>query len=226
MSANIFLPRDEYCESQLQQIMQHVLDCHNLMITDAISVVNNENKIRNRLIKNYLMNQKVKNKVGITDFRFFPEVAVIDENDDEIGYTDIHVVLGGHHFNNDDAVFILECKRLDGKGDLGKDNLNGKYINNGVMRFISEQYPSYFRLNGMVGFCVEPFDIQENTLNKLNQHLNKWCSDVTIAPIVQEIFIEDFEHTFTSVHRTTSSQKDFKLYHLMLDTSPLHEIKA
>jgi hypothetical protein len=222
MLANPFAPKDDYCEYELQQIMQHVLSCHNLMIFDGVSIANNENKIRNRLIKNYLMNQKVKNKIGITGFRFFPEVAIIDDNDDEVGYTDIHVVLGGSHFDNDDAVFILECKRLDGKGDLGKDNLNGKYVNNGIMRFTSEQYPSYFRLNAMIGFCVEPFDININTNQKLNQHLTQWCPNEILSPIVQELFIDDFEYTYSSVHRITSSQKAIKLYHLMLDTSSLH----
>lgn len=225
MLANPFLPKDEYCESQLEQIMQHVLACHKLMVIDGIPIANNENKIRNRLIKNYLMNQKVKNKIGISGFRFFPEVAIIDDNDDEIGYTDIHVVLGGSHFDNDDAVFILECKRLDGKGGLGQDNLNGKYVNNGIMRFTSdpEKYPSYFRINGMIGFCVRPFDVQINTIQKLNQHLVQWCPNEIINPIVQEIFIDNFEYTYSSVHRITSSQKVIKLYHLMLDTSSLHE---
>ena len=84
MLADPFAPKDDYCEYELQQIIQHVFSCHNLMIIDGVSIANNENKIRNRLIKNYLMNQKVKNKIGITGFRFFPEVAIIDDNDDEV----------------------------------------------------------------------------------------------------------------------------------------------
>ena len=166
MLASNFSASDYYYQSQIEQIINHIFDCHNLMLLDGESIKNNENKIRNRLIKKYLTNQKVKNKLGITGFRFFPEVAVIDENDDEIGYTDIHVILS-QDFDNDDAVFIFECKRLDGKGDLGKDNLNGKYVNNGVMRFITEQYPTYFSINGMIGFCVESFDIHQNT-EKIN----------------------------------------------------------
>jgi hypothetical protein len=220
MFADNFSFKEDSYEFEIEKIMTHIYDCHKLMMDDAEPILNNENSIRNRLIKRYLTNQKVKNKVRITDYMFLPEVAVINENDEEIGYTDIHVILGSH-FGNDDAIFILECKRLDGKGDLGQHNLNGKYVNNGVMRFTTEQCPTYFSINGMIGFCIESFDIHTNTIQNINRHLSKWCPNETLSPLQKEIFIENFDYTYISNHRTTTSKQEFKLYHLMLDMTSI-----
>lgn len=228
MFADNFLHDDFYYQSQIEQILGHVVSCHDLMLIDNESIAINENKIRNRLVKRYLKNQKVKNRIGIEGFRFSAEEAIIDDNDDEVGYTDIQVIMGDK-FDNDDVFFVLECKLLDGKGELSKSNLNGKYIVNGVMRFttpippkIIPKYPTNLKVNGMIGFCVDRFNIHENSTKKINQHLNKWCQNETISSLKQENFIENFEYTYISNHRTTTSQ-EFKLYHLMLDMTSILE---
>lgn len=228
MLADSFAPKDDYYESQIEQILGHIVSCHNLMLFDNEPIAKNENKIRNRLVKRYLKNNKVKNKIGIQGFRFSAEEAIIDTNDDEVGYTDIQVIME-HEFDNDDVFFVLECKLLDGKGDLSKSNFNGKYITNGVMRFTTPippktipKYPTNLRVNGMIGFCIEKFNIHENSTIKLNQHLDKWCPNETILPLTQEAFIENFGYTYISSHCIIPSKDDFKLYHLMLDTSSLH----
>ena len=199
--------------------MQHIVDCYNLILLSGTILLNDENEIRSHLVEGYLSNSTIRRKYGIRDYLFDSEVGVFRETDfKQVGRSDIKVALRSSSFDEPKKHFIIECKRLD-----GETNLNREYVKEGIKRFISQTYPTFLNLNGMIGFCVQSFDIQENTNQKINQHLSKWCASGTTAPIVQEIFIDDFDHTFTSVHRTTSSKKDFKLYHLMLDTSSLHE---
>lgn len=232
MLADNFLHDDFYYQSQIEQVLGHVVSCHTLMLTDNEPIISNENKIRNRLIKRYLKNQKVKNKVGIEGFRFSAEDAIIDDNDNEVGYTDIQVTMGNNKFDfdNDDVFFILECKLLDGKGELSNSNLNGKYIVNGVMRFttpihphVVPKYPTNLKVNGMIGFCIQKFDIHNNSTKKLNEHLNQWCPNETLSPIIHEPFIKNFDYTYISKHQTITSKQEFKLYHLMLDMTSILE---
>ncbi len=218
MSIENFASKEESYEFELEQVMQHIVDCYNLILVSGAKLPNDENEIRSHLVEGYLSNSTIRRKYGIEDYLFDSEVGVFRETDfKQVGRSDIKVALKSHTFDEPKKCFIIECKRLDGGTDL-----NREYVKEGVKRFISQAYPTFLNLNGMIGFCVQLFDIQANTNQKINQHIQKWCAVGTVTPIVQEIFIEDFEHTFISSHRTTSSQKDFKLYHLMLDTSSLH----
>lgn len=65
-------------------------------------------------------------------------------------------------FISDDAYYILECKRLDAKRQTGTSGLNAEYISEGICRFVSEKYSSYYKVNGMIGFVIEPMDLQDN----------------------------------------------------------------
>lgn len=73
-----------------------------------------------------------------------------------IGRVDIRILLKGD-FEKDDAYYIVECKRVDGSTDLNK-----KYIKNGVARFVTEKYSSYYGRNIMLGFVVKKIDVSAN----------------------------------------------------------------
>ena len=60
-------------------------------------------------------------------------------------------------FEKDDAYYITECKRVDGSSDLNK-----KYVKEGVARFVTEKYSSYYGRNIMLGFVVKKIDISSN----------------------------------------------------------------
>lgn len=44
----------------------------------------------------------------------------------------------------------IECKRIDGTADLNK-----KYVKEGVARFVTQKYSSYYGRNVMLGFVVK-----------------------------------------------------------------------
>ena len=71
------------------------------------------------------------------------------------------------HWEQEKAYFIIECKRLD-----GNKTLNDKYKNEGINRFITKKYSSYYGANGMIGFVVKKIDIDEN-IKKIGSFLNK-----------------------------------------------------
>lgn len=216
MIFNDFPIRDPY-EFELEQVMQHIVDCHNLMCISGEKLPNDENEIRNQLVEGYLSNSAVMRKLQITDYLFNSEVGVFRESDfKQVGRSDIKVALRSSSFDEPKKHFIVECKRVD-----SETGLNREYVQEGVMRFTTQQYPTFLSLNGMIGFCVKTFDIHENSTIKINRHLNKWCPNETIQPLTQEKFIEDFEYSYTSNHYTTSSKKQFKLYHIMLDMTGL-----
>jgi hypothetical protein len=92
------------------------------------------------------------------------------------------------------------------------------------MRFIQNQYPSYFKLNGMLGFCVSSFDINVNISN-INDHLTKWCIAHTQQHISKLSYVDGFEYTYTSYHTLEKeTDKKIRLYHTMLDFSTLIDL--
>jgi hypothetical protein len=159
---------EEAKDGEIRQILTHIRDCYNLMVSENRKLENKENYIRNVLIKDYLRNNLVKKQLQIRDYRFLPEAPVIDENYKEIGRTDIEVILRAN-FDDDNAVYRIECKRLDGYSDL-----NTEYVKEGILRFIENKYQSYFGSNGMLAFCVKTFEIESNTL-KINEYIDRLC---------------------------------------------------
>ena len=125
-------------------------------------IPNHEEKIRNCLLNNYLKNNDVRKNNDFSDMfvLFEPEVP---ENYQEssyiyVGRVDIKVI-GYESFTKKDAYNIIECKRID-----GTLNLNKKYVNEGIKRFVSDKKYSVYNLqNIMLGFVVEDIDINENS---------------------------------------------------------------
>lgn len=188
-----------YLKKDFEFIMSKIYCCYLMMLDKYPIIENNENKIRNRLYKDFLQPAKVKEELGLNSWIFHPEVPEIDDNYHEHGRTDIMFYTPIEYLKDENAYYIIECKRLD-----GNRKLNEAYFNNGISRFICEKYPTNKGINGMLGFIVRKIDIINNSL-KLN--LNP------------EPFIENFQYSYKSNHTTKNGNKEFLLYHLMLDFS-------
>lgn len=128
-------------------------------LEQGTKIQNHEEKIRNHLVENYLENDEMRSLIGLSEIRlrFYPEMP---ENYDTqtnsyVGRTDIRVVSEDTLKNRDDY-FIIECKRID-----GTQNLNKKYVKEGICRFVGEtpKYLSYNKTNIMLGFIVANIDI-------------------------------------------------------------------
>lgn len=164
------------------QVLDVLAKCSELMYEEHVSwnkkIPNHEEKIRNILLENYLENDNIRNDLELDKLhlRFIPEVVEDYNNENNVykGRVDIKVV-SENWFKEKYDYYIIECKRLDGRSDLNK-----KYVDNGIKRFVSEPilYSSYNGKNIMFGFIVKDIDIKENSQkinvlqrNKLNEKI-------------------------------------------------------
>lgn len=179
------------------------------MIADKKPIpLNNENKIRDILVNKYINNPTIKKAI---EFKYFilPEIP----ESTTTGRTDIRI-FSPNTFYNQDEYFTIECKRLDNQACQGVSGLNFQYIKNGIQRFTSGFYSSYFNINAMIGFVVEKLDIDKN-VDDINCLLNNNFKEInTIRFLKNENFIDDFKFHYSSMHLTKGRQT-LKLYHLM-----------
>lgn len=200
-----------YIDENFEFILTQIYKCYQKMLVDYAFIENNENKIKNRLYKDYLNNQDIRNSLGLNEYLFKTETAFISEDYDEKGYSDIEVIDLKGSLTSTEAYYIIECKRLDDENPHYKRSLNNKYIDEGINRFIDEKYPTHNKVNGMLAFIVKRINIAENCKHFSN--LEKYA------------FIKDLDFTYKSNH-TTKSGKKIELYHLMLDFSSKIEINS
>lgn len=148
-----------------EQITKYIVLCCETMINDLkkenVFLPNDENKIRNYLLENYLDDNLFRKINNMQMFRFDSENA---ENYDPItntykGRVDIKIVNKNDCFEERAAAYFVECKRIDG----GR-TLNTKYVIDGIKRFVSvpQQYSSYYGRNFMLGFVVKDIGINDN----------------------------------------------------------------
>ena len=174
------------------------------MIKDNVSVPSNdENRIRDILLLNYLKKREIKNKVNLENYRFDREIP----EDFTKGRVDIRV-LSKNDFEIDEAYYVIECKRLDNNKKSGTSGLNGEYIKEGIMRFITEYYSSYYSINGMIGFVVERMNIANNIRNINGLLSNNFKDANTQQKLTPVGFIKNFKHSCYSIHKITNEKRN------------------
>lgn len=183
-------------QSEFQDLIAKIYLCYELMLLDKVELPHNdENGIRDILLINYLQKKHIRNNIcNIYGFRFIKEVDVND------GRVDIQII-SSNDFEEDEAFYVIECKRLDGKSTLNKN-----YVEHGINRFITNYksqsheyyYPSNYGINGMIGFVIKNINIDDN-MNKIGSFFN----------------------TIENHKLYNSNHKNCKLFHLMMDISAL-----
>lgn len=208
-----------FYKKEFEEILNGIIDCYNCIFTSKIQLPNNENGIRDFMLKNYLQVESFKrNHFNLANYHFDLET---DENG---GRADIRV-LPVKPYVNSKAYYIIECKRLNNINKIGKTGLNSEYVKNGICRFVSEFYSSYFGLNGMIGFVVDDL-ITETNIENLNSFLDQNLINdkgftVNSNPIQQISNFdlnENFKYSYISKH-LSCNRKEIVLYHLMFDFS-------
>lgn len=152
---------DALYRANFEKITNYILDICELVVEDyekkQLKLPNDENRIRSIMLEEYLT--KKKGTYGMSNYRFELEVPEnYDGNGYHVGRVDIRILLKSD-FEKEDAYYIVECKRIDGTADLNK-----KYVKEGVARFVTEKYSSYYGRNIMLGFVVKKIDISANAL--------------------------------------------------------------
>ncbi len=214
LNAFDFQYRNEPYELEFERILTGITACYKMMIKDNVSVPSNdENRIRDILLLDYLKKRDIKNRVNLTNYRFDREIS----EDTTKGRVDIRII-SINDFKIDEAYYTIECKRLDNRNPTGTSGLNGEYINEGIMRFVTEYYSSYYGINGMIGFVIEQMDIADNikSINGLLTNNSKTAN--TQKRLTPVDFINKFKYSYYSIHKDIEDKK-IKLYHLMFDFS-------
>lgn len=220
-SANNFKLAPKTHTQELIEILAGFVKCYQVMIDNKIVVANNENIIRDKFLsKEYgLKNTQFKKEVGLTSYFFDKETS-----EDSGGIADIRV-LSQNSFSDDNAYYLIECKRLDNTNTKGVSGLNAEYIKNGIMRFTSNWYSTYYELNGMIGFVVEEMNI-DNNVNDINQLLlNPKFNDAnTVENLISQENLSDFPYYYQSKHEDSKKEK-INIHHLMFDFSNNIDLK-
>jgi len=169
---------------------------------------NHESKITNRLVERYL------------DMNFFGLRFILEKPEHYDAATDTHegradiTVVSSDWFKNRDAYHIIESKRLDGKNDLNK-----KYISNGISRFVtspSPKYSAYYGKNIMLGYIVQSINISQNT-EKIDELQRKLLTGVTIGEM--ELICDDEGFSHYQCLYQNGSNLYVELTHLFYDFS-------
>lgn len=214
INASSFVHSLEIYEVEFKNILRGITYCYKMMIKNNVSVpANDENKIRDILLLNYLKKREIKTKAKLTDYRFDREIP----EDTTKGRVDIRII-SKNDFEIDEAYYIIECKRLNNKNLTGITGLNAEYIKNGVLRFVERKYSAYYQVNGMIGFVIEHMDIVKNIKNINLLLKNNFKHANTKKKLILVDFIKDFKHSYSSAHEDIKG-KEIKLYHLMFDFS-------
>ncbi len=200
-----------FYDMNFEDILSKITVCYHKMIVDYSTIENNENAIRDILLLKYLKNDKIREEIGLINlYNFEREV----QEDESKGRTDIKITTRDI-LKKTKAFYTIECKRLDNINTTGTSGLNAEYISNGIERFTSKKYSSYYRVNGMIGFIVEKLDIHQNIEN-INTILEVNKTVDTTKKITKSTFIKDFEYHYQSEHIDKDNQK-LRIYHLMFD---------
>lgn len=206
----------KYCSTfynaEFEGILSKIIFCYNMMIANDVRLESDENKIRDVILKDYLNDNNVRKQVNLMDFLFNREVP----EDNNLGRTDIKIETQ-NTFIDTKAYYIIECKRLDSQNQTGTTGLNGKYISDGICRFVSGKYSTYKNTNGMIGFIVQPIDIHKNTICINGLLANQNFQTNTNFNLQPRKVKDDFEYCYCSTHST--GKQEIVIYHLMLDFS-------
>ncbi len=208
-----------FYKKEFESIIEEVIACYNKIVLSKLQLPDNENNIRDIMLTHYLKNESFKKEHScLINYHFDSETI---ENK---GRADIRV-LPINPYINDEAYFIFECKRLNAKNLTGDTGLNAEYIKNGICRFVTNYYSTYFGLNGMIGFVFDNVNIDQNIEN-INMIIKKnFINDKNIsvnANVLEKItkiqLLNNFNFTYISKHNSVA-QKQITLYHLMFDFS-------
>lgn len=181
-----------------------------------------EDFLRNDLVKNYI--EPNRTLFGLKHYLFESGVEEFYKNI-KIGILDIKVC---SPLMNGDTYFIFECKRFN-------KEISNKYITDGVVRFINEQY--YKQTNtsvaGMIAFleatntkdkiCIDSsFDILKSLLEKHNDSINV-ISDLEQYNLHCDFDkeVEQYPFVFKSIHKRIIHNLPILITHIMLDYNHL-----
>lgn len=115
----------------------------------------------------------------------------------------------------DQAVYIAyECKRLNVSFSSGFKSLADKYIDEGVMRYISAQYSQRLPFSVMIGYVLDsniPFSI-DAIRKQIKKKAGKLCCNSNLG--IKKLPSVSFMTRFSTFHKRP--EKDIEIQHVLL----------
>lgn len=200
--------------ASFEKITNYILDICELVVEDyekkQLKLPNDENRIRSIMLEEYMKRQK--GAYGMSDYRFELEAPEsYAGNGKHIGRVDIRILLK-NDFEKEDAYYIIECKRIDGTSDLNK-----KYIKEGVARFITQKYSSYYGRNIMLGFVVKKIDVSANA--RLIEEIQNAESDYHMHGDFQLVESKGVTESYKCMYQIHSGEVELR--HIFSDYSSI-----
>ncbi|MBO0949218.1 hypothetical protein [Fibrella forsythiae] len=211
-----FIKRQEFIV-----VLNGIASCYAESLGSSKLLENDEEKIRDWLVYDYLLENEFREKYNLENYIFEAEPKHLGGVS---AYIDIKVLNAKNFKNLKTDYFVVECKRLDG----GK-SLNRKYVTEGMNRFvIEEKYSSHYGLNAMIGFIVKDFSPLQN-LNSISLLMKSEKNEIinnTIFNSSDSIFSQcnlnsNFSYSYNSKHKLAITKTDLELFHLMFNYSKL-----
>ncbi len=185
-------------EDVISLYLQAIIESYNFIDKS----VDDENTIRNRFYwdlttRNPLMEKYLeKNLIQINYEKW---IMVSEEEERRVDLT---------FFISSFGSFEIECKCF-----FGNQTIKGKYLTDGLIRFIELKYAMENSNAGMIGFVVKgQIDsiFKNNVKNVQNFH------PVTPTKLIQTPTNENWKHSFTSFHKRADNS-EITIYHLLFE---------
>jgi len=155
-----------------------------------------ENDIRDRFIHDFYNESPLLKKWIQANIIFVNWERWVFKNEIDLGRADLSFAISGMEF-------IVECKRLK--------NDSQKYIDEGLKRFLNNEYSANESMSAMIGFIIE------GNITGIRIGIMKKCQTVnyTQNKFTQQEY-HDWEHSFKTNHQRNDNT-DISLYHLFFE---------
>lgn len=165
----------------------------------------------------YLSNEmKNAQREGVSDIiNWDPKVGTQSNPENPLEVLEIDIKFRWDDYPNDnDRYLAAEAKRLRGKGH----SLAGKYVEEGVMRFVTAQYGRGHNYGIMMGYVVVP--LLPNAISRVKQAMEKRKIETQeCASLNHNNALCSHPFTYHSKHLQDGAKIPITLVHLFLDLS-------
>ncbi len=164
-----------------------------------------EDPITRNLIRRLKLEPQLRGRFHIVS-QFEIIDSVLDRDPDPLGYIDVAILFS---VEDDEVCLALECKRLNVNGA----SLAGKYVNEGMMRFVAGQYVPTVPIGGMIGYVMDGRveKASQSVIEQIRLKLAHLCCTETSI-----LFLSEPDHFSTSHVRATIN---IELRHQLLAAS-------
>lgn len=119
-------------------------------------------------------------------------------------------------FTLDQETYIsYECKRLNVQFPSGFKTLADKYVDEGVMRYVSAQYAQDLPFGVMIGYVLD--NDTPKALNAVKQQIKNKTGKL-LCPLPMDLPTISFIHRFSTIHNRPTQK--IEIEHLLLPLQP------